>query len=124
MDIMGQKKTFWGVHEDEEEEVMITIENRAQYIPLDECKDGYFYCIHARNSNGGIFSEKEKGFIISRFKFGDNFLFTEYHWDTGEPYGTVKPIKEICKAPELNDDGETLEWLNQETEKLPDPWEE
>lgn len=69
------------------------------YIKLDNLKDGYTYTIDARNASVGIYLKKNKSFLISRIKFSDNYLFEEYHWDTGEPFGTVKPIEEIEKAP-------------------------
>ena len=97
-------------------------EDRTEWIPVSECRDGWLYYVHARNSNAGIYCLAEKGFVISRLKFSDNFLFTEYHWDTGEPYGTVKPLREIKKAPKFKDDDEKLAWLNVERKLLPDPW--
>lgn len=69
-------------------------------IPVEKCKDGWLYLINARNSCLGIFNEKEKGFIIRRIKFNAVFLFIEYHWDTGEPYGTAKALKELYQVPE------------------------
>ena len=69
--------------------------SKDDYIPIDKCKDGYLYIIKARNADLGVYVKKEKGFHISRFKFKCNYIFMEYHWDTGEPFGTVKPIKEL-----------------------------
>ena len=86
-------------------------------IELEDCEDGHVYLIDARNANIGIFRKKDLGFIISRVKFNDNFLYTEYHWDVGkvrpedEQYGTVKPLQDIGVAPEMND-VETLKFLN------------
>jgi hypothetical protein len=101
----------------------ITMDSRRKWIPMTKCKNGYVYYIHARNSHIGIYDEKEKGFIISRHKFNDNYLFTEYHWDTGAPYGTVKPIKKLCKAPEFKEDEAKLAWLNKKcTEINKNPW--
>ena len=62
-------------------------------------KDGYLYHIHARNAQYGIWIEKEQAFILPREKFGNVYLFMEYHYDMGEPYGTAKEIMEIEKAP-------------------------
>ena len=95
------------------------IENVKKYLLLSECKDGFVYFILARNAHIGIFNEKKKTFVISRHKFGDNFLFEEDHWDTGEPYGTVKPIRLIEKFEE-RDEEETLKYLNSLSEKYPD----
>lgn len=88
------------------------IYNIENWIPLKECKDGYLYKIAARNASYGIFNQKDNSFIISRYKFKDNYLFPEYHWDTGEPYGTVKPLEEMNKAPEEMTDEEKLNYLN------------
>ena len=73
-----------------------------KYIPLDKCRNGYLYRIEARNAGVGIYNEKEKSFTINRLK-GDRFLYPEYHWDTGEPYGTVKPLEEFEEAPGFKD---------------------
>lgn len=70
------------------------------YIKLDQCKDRFLYRIHSRNLEYGIYSEQKKGFIGIREKFGSKYLFTEYHWDAGEPYGTVKPQEELFIIPE------------------------
>lgn len=103
---------------------LISLEDRALWIPLETCKNGWVYYIHARNGKVGIFEKKEKGFRISRHKFSSNFLFVEYHWDTGIPFGTVKPITELEKAPKFENDDEKLAWLNAKTESIKeDPWE-
>jgi hypothetical protein len=67
------------------------------YIKIDDCKNGYLYSLHSRNLTYGVYNEENKGFIGIREKFEQEYLFTEYHWDTGPPYGTVKPIKELEK---------------------------
>ena len=71
-----------------------------QMISLENCKHGYVYEIDSRNLSHGVFNSKDNGFIGIRNKFRNNFLFTEYHWDTGEPYGTVIPLKELEKVPD------------------------
>jgi hypothetical protein len=70
------------------------------HIPLDECKNGYLYRISSRNLAFGVFREEVKGFIGIREKFGELFLFTEFHWDTGPPFGTVHPKEELEPVPE------------------------
>ena len=70
-----------------------------EYIRMPDLKAGFTYLIVARNAHIGIWIPENRSFLISRFKFGDNYLFEEYHWDTGEPHGTVKPQCEIEKAP-------------------------
>jgi len=62
-------------------------------IPLDKCKARYLYRIRARNFDLGVYDGNE-GFIGIRTKFGSRYLFTEYHWDQGPPYGTVCPLRE------------------------------
>lgn len=37
------------------------------------------------------------------------FLFEEYHWDTGEPYGTAKPLEELEDMSSLLEDLTKLE---------------
>ena len=100
-------------------------DSEKPYIKMEDLKDGYLYRIHARNGMYGIYKEDSKEFHLSRIKFGDNFLFPEYHYDIGEVneklkrYGTVKPLKEIEKAPfDLHkrergcDDSDILDYLN------------
>jgi hypothetical protein len=86
----------------------------SDYILLNECKDQHLYLIKARNSQLGVFKKAASSFIISRFKFKSNFLFEEDHWDTGEPFGTVQPIK-LLKPTNLFmlSEKEQLDFLNQ-----------
>lgn len=74
------------------------------WIKLEDCKHGGLYKIHARNFSLGVFDEKQQGFVGIREKFGDEYLFVEYHWDTGAPYGTVKPNEfiKMCSIKNLN----------------------
>lgn len=95
----------------------------------------------ARNSDFGIFNITNNSFILSRFKGYDkkeiNFLFTEYHWNSGESseeigmmvkgvykkiiinHSTVKPIKiieltsYIDDKGKIKDDVEVLKYLNE-----------
>jgi len=69
--------------------------DRGTFIPMSKCKDGHLYIIDARNANLGVYVKKERGFRISRHKFQCNFIDIEYHWDTGEPHGTVKPLSKL-----------------------------
>ena len=71
-----------------------------EYIPLSECKDRHLYKIVSRNLTLGVFNAERKGFIGIREKFGGCYLFMEFHWDTGAPYGTVSPLKELEKIPD------------------------
>jgi len=69
------------------------------WIPLNDCVDGRLYAIDARNATIGIFNAESRSFLISRFKFGSNFLFEEEHWDCGEPHGTAKPLRDLGSTP-------------------------
>jgi hypothetical protein len=88
------------------------IDDYSDYISLEKCKDGFVYKILARNGTVGVFNKVDSSFTLSRHKFSSNFLFDEFHWDTGEPYGTVKPIKELEQAPVLHDENQKLCYLN------------
>ena len=98
-------------------------------IPLKDCKKGYFYRIQARNFQVGIF-DGNTGFIGIREKFENRYLFTEYHWDTGAPFGTVHPTKELgIYGMDLNDKKKMFEFLkpiqekiNEERQKEYDKW--
>jgi len=74
-------------------------------IPLTECIHGGFYKIHARNFNYGVFNKNKNGFVGVREKFGNEYLFVEFHYDTGPPYGTVKPHEflEMCPIENLKE---------------------
>lgn len=63
----------------------------SEYIPKDELIVGKKYLCDARNFSVGTWNGKE--FEYMRYKFGDRFPDTEYHYDDGAPYGTVKPFE-------------------------------
>jgi hypothetical protein len=64
-------------------------------IPRDQCKNRQLYRIHSRNLSFGVFHEENGGFFGLRKKFNYVFVFEEFHWDNGPPYGTVKPLEEL-----------------------------
>ncbi len=68
------------------------------YIPLPLCQLGHVYSLHSRNLAIGVY-DGANGFIGIREKFGQRYLFTEYHYDQGAPFGTVRPIREIAILP-------------------------
>jgi len=72
---------------------------KEDYMPLDQCKKGYLYKIDSRNLSYGVYDGKQ-GFIGIREKFGSKYLFTEFHYDQGAPYGTVFPEKELEQVPD------------------------
>lgn len=75
------------------------VEIKYQYIPLDKCIHGRVYMVDARNFSIAVFNSNNNSFIGIRSKFWDTYLFPEDHFDTGEPYGTVKPLEEIEDIP-------------------------
>lgn len=77
-----------------------------KYIPLDQCVDRAVYRIKSRNLGIGVFNKESNGFIGIRTKFGDSYLFTELHHDTGPPFGTVRPAEQIGVLPEEIRNGE------------------
>jgi hypothetical protein len=75
------------------------------YIKIGDLKDGYLYKIIARNASYGIWIAENQSFAISRIKFGDNFIFEEYHYDC-EAFATAQPIEEVEKSPFIQADVE------------------
>lgn len=84
-------------------------------ISIAECRPRWLYRIAARNFRLGVFNAENSGFIGIREKFGSEFLFTEYHWDTGAPFGTVIPHEALEPIPDdmlLSTDNPALfQWL-------------
>ncbi len=75
------------------------IPRHADAIPMADCTLRHLYRIHSRNLTFGVYDGK-KGFIGIRTKFGSRYLFTEYHWDQGPPYGTVNPKEDLGPMPD------------------------
>ena len=94
--------------------MVATLDTLEKYIPLSMCADGWLYEIKSRNLTLGVFRKDKKGFIGIREKFGHEYLFVEDHWDTGAPFGTVKPQKRLERCPVDNLD----EFLEREDGKL------
>ena len=63
-------------------------------IPMTDCIPGEFYRVQARNFSYALCME-DKSFNGIRHKWGNTFIDTEFHWDTGAPHGTVKPLQRI-----------------------------
>ena len=98
-------------------------------IPLEECKHRGLYKIQARNFSYGVFNKNQNGFVGIREKFSRKFLFTEFHHDTGPPYGTVKPLEfiEMCPLTEVKpgwhedfyiENTELYEWIQKRLDKV------
>jgi hypothetical protein len=69
------------------------------WISMHDCVHGGLYRLASRNLCIGVYSLDRRGFVGVRTKFDDTFLFTEYHWDCGEPCGTAKPIDMLGQYP-------------------------
>jgi len=86
-----------------------------EYIKMEDLKHGFLYRIIARNASYGIWQADIKGFVISRWKFGDNFTFVEFHYDC-EDFATARPVEELEKSPfdtiSRDFDKDVLEYLN------------
>lgn len=89
----------------------ITKEHARPHIPLRSCIDGHVYKIYSRNLDVGVFHAEVEGFTGIRNKFGWNYLFTEFHYDQGPPYGTVSPLEDLGPLPAGIIDN--LQWENQ-----------
>jgi hypothetical protein len=68
-------------------------------IPLDDCIERHVYKLRSRNLQYGVFNGRT-GFIGIREKFGYKYLDTEYHWETGAPFGTATPLEDIGTLPQ------------------------
>jgi len=90
------------------------------YTRLSCCVEGVLYRVSCRNSNCGIWVPDKKGFQIARTKFGSTYLATEYHWDTGTPYGTARPYEVLAQLPEFESDEDKLVFLLSWRERLYD----
>lgn len=82
-------------------------------IPLSDCVDGGIYRIHSRNLRFGLFSAKTSGFTGIREKFNYEYLFTEYHVDTGPPGGTTSPKEYLGQFSENESDETLFEYLKE-----------
>jgi hypothetical protein len=78
-------------------------------IALTDCQQRTVYRIRSRNLLVGVF-DGSTGFIGIREKFNSRYLFTEYHWDTGAPFGTVRPLEILG---ELSADIDLVEGFSQ-----------
>ncbi|AEJ94913.1 hypothetical protein SEA_TYKE_54 [Mycobacterium phage Tyke] len=63
------------------------------YIPRDDLVVGAVYELRSRNLVAGVWTGR--GFIGIREKFGEEYLFTEYHYDDGPLFGTVRPVADL-----------------------------
>lgn len=68
-------------------------------IPMTECLDRHCYRIVSRNLVVGVYKADHQGFVGIRMKFDSEFLFTEYHHDTGPPTGTARAFVDLGLCP-------------------------
>ncbi|WP_034641160.1 hypothetical protein [Chitinilyticum aquatile] len=108
----------------------LRMKQSTNYLGIDQMQAGMAYAIWARNAYVGLWLPEERGFLISRYKmYPTPYLFVEYHWETGEPFGTVKPLRplEICPIPlvptsayhEERDNAQLCGWLDALEERHP-----
>lgn len=74
------------------------------YLQVEELKPFYLYTIKARNGTVGVWRPEKGEFVLSRFKFGENYTFGEVHWDLSDHFGTAKPLEELEQSPFTEDD--------------------
>jgi hypothetical protein len=70
-------------------------------IPKAECKDRRLYRIKSRNLVLGVYRVESGGFLGLREKFGQVYVFEEYHWEN-ESYATVQPFEELPETLPLD----------------------
>jgi hypothetical protein len=84
----------------------------ARRVPLEAIVIGRAYVIHARNGGVGV-AEREDGrigYCLDREKWGEHFLFTEYDWAEGPPFGTAIPLRALDGKPPKGEK-RLLAWL-------------
>ena len=84
----------------------------ARRIPREDIVVGRAYVIHARNGGVGVAVDREGrlGFQLHRVKFERHYLFVEWDWDEGPPFGTAIPLRALDDEPPEDDDAR-LAWL-------------
>lgn len=68
--------------------------SQTRVLALEELEPRGVYRLISRNLSVGVF-DGNIGFIGIREKFGDLYLFREYHYDHGGVFGTVRPLEKI-----------------------------
>ena len=67
------------------------------FIALAQCQPRHLYRLHSRKLTQGVY-DGQGGFIGIREKFGNHFLFTEYHWEHPS-FATVRPLEDLGLIP-------------------------
>jgi hypothetical protein len=65
-----------------------------------DLQDRHLYKIRARNAHHGVYNQSLRSFTIARFKGKSWYLFDEYDWATGPPYGTAVPYQDMGRMYE------------------------
>lgn len=84
---------------------------------IKDCIKGNLYKISARNFTLAVY-DGNMGFIGVRGKFKNEFLDTEYHWDKGPPFGTVKPLIDLGPIPNHIPIVEHLDTIDKNTGRI------
>lgn len=84
----------------------------ARRVPRDHVVPGRVYLIYARNGGIGVavLEGERLGYRLRREKLGRVFLFVEWDWAEGPPYGTAIPLEEVA-AEGPADEADLLTWL-------------
>ena len=69
------------------------------YLKVEELKPFHLYRIKARNGTVGIWNPDKGEFVLSRYKFRENYTFGEIHWDLDPNFGTARPLEELEETP-------------------------
>lgn len=88
------------------------------YLRKEQLIHGHVYAIQSRNLTTGAYNEETGGFNGIRTKFDRRYIFEEYHWDNGPPYGTVHPQADLGPLPEGIEPRESLGTVETATSRL------
>jgi hypothetical protein len=87
--------------------------DEVKFVPKTELIDRRVYRLQSRNLLVGVWVAERDGFIGVREKFGDEYLFTEYHLEGNGATGTANGIEDlrfnIPKDVELRERKPTLD---------------
>jgi hypothetical protein len=68
-------------------------------ISIGDCIHGHVYLLQSRNLVIGAWDSEKEGFAGIREKFGNRFIFVEYHWDCPS-FATARPLEDLGPLPE------------------------